>query len=63
MASTAKDMGMGPAESSDVDAKKVYHDVVKETGSNHDLGSTASDVKDMDRMGKPQQFKVRENKL
>jgi hypothetical protein len=57
MASVEKNLEVGRSDTSDIDTNRMYHDVVKET-SGHELGSTASDVKDMDRMGKPQQFKV-----
>jgi hypothetical protein len=57
MAAVEKNLDLGRSDTSDVETKRMYHDVVKETGS-HGLGSTASDVEDMDRMGKPQQFKV-----
>jgi hypothetical protein len=57
MAAIEKNMDVSPSDASGVDTKKMYHNIVKDTGD-HEFGSTESDVKDMNRMGKPQQFKV-----
>jgi hypothetical protein len=49
---------MASVEKDNIDAKNLYHDIVKET---HNVESQASDsdTGDMYRMGKDQQFKVR----